>query len=145
MSAIATAFESLAGRVEDGVARIDDERLLRILRTRAGQRLLFTGIALRLRAASARGLSAAIQFALRDGGEDAGTWTVGLDGVGGARARHRPARAPTATLTLELVDLGRMAAGRLDPGSAVITGKLDLSGDYGVLLKLSGVLAPRRS
>ncbi|MCW3067259.1 MAG: class flavin-dependent oxidoreductase [Solirubrobacterales bacterium] len=138
---MASAFQRLASRVENRISRLDDDRLLRILRTPVGQRVLFTGLAARLRPASARGLSATIQFDLRDERTDAGSWTVGLDGVGSARARRRAAGDATATLTLELADLGRMAAGRLDPGVAVISGKLDLAGDYGVLLKLSGLLS----
>jgi putative sterol carrier protein len=149
MAARAPASRRLSRRaeriVEDRLARLDDERLRRILRTSAGQRALFTGLALRLRPAAARGLSAAIQFDLTDDGAPAGTWTVGLDGVGSARARRRPANEAAATLTLELIDLGRMAVGRLDPGVAVISGKLDLAGDYGVLLKLSGLLMRKRS
>jgi|SRR5581483_9015428 len=141
-----TALRSLArkvnGAVDDRLSRLDDEQLLRILRTSAGQRVLFTGLAVRLRAAAAKGLHATIQFDLTDEGKPAGTWTVGLDGVAGARARPRAAKEPSATLTLELIDLGRMAAGRLDPGAAVMSGKLELQGDYGVLMRLSGFLSP---
>jgi alkyl sulfatase BDS1-like metallo-beta-lactamase superfamily hydrolase len=129
--------------VDDRLSRLDDEQLRRILRTSAGQRVLFTGLAVRLRAAAARGLNATIQFDLTDEGKPAGTWIVGLDGVAGARARPRAAKEPSATLTIELIDLGRMAAGRLDPGAAVMSGKLELQGDYGVLMRLSGFLSPR--
>jgi len=149
MAARAPASRRLSRRaeriVEDGLARLNDERLRRILRTAAGQRVLFTGLALRLRPAAARGVSTSIQFVLTDDGTPAGTWTVGLDGVGSARSRRHSANDAAVTLTLELIDLGRMAVGRLDPGVAVISGKLDLAGDYGVLLKLSGLLTPKRS
>jgi alkyl sulfatase BDS1-like metallo-beta-lactamase superfamily hydrolase len=128
--------------VDDRLSRLDDDQLLRILRTPAGQRVLFTGLAVRLRPAAAKGLHATVQFDLTDDGKEAGIWTVGLDGLAGARARPRAAKEPSATLTLELVDLGRMAAGRLDPAAAVMSGKLDLKGDYGVLMRLSGFLTP---
>jgi putative sterol carrier protein len=130
--------------VDDGLGRLSDDQLRRILRTSAGQRVLFTGLAVRLRPAAAKGLSATIQFDLTDDGTAAGTWTVGLDGLGGARARPRAPKKATATMTVELVDLGRMAAGRLDPASAVLSGKLDLRGDYGVMMQLSGLLTRKR-
>jgi putative sterol carrier protein len=67
---------------------------------------------------------------------------VALDGRGAARARPGAGRDATATLTMEVVDLGRMAAGRLNPGVAVVTGKLDMRGDLSLLLRLGSLLGP---
>jgi putative sterol carrier protein len=125
-------------------SRIDralgDEWLRRILRTSAGQRLLFTALAFRMRRVSASGVAARLAFELTDQTAAAGAWTVAMDGRGSARARPGAGRDATATMTMEVVDLGRMAAGRLNPGVAVITGKVDLRGDLGLLLKLGGLL-----
>jgi putative sterol carrier protein len=144
MPALRTLGSKVDRAVDDGLGRLSDEQLRRILRTSAGQRVLFSGLAVRLRPAAANGLAATIQFDLTDDGDPVGTWTVGLDGLGSARARPRAPRKATATLTLELVDLGRIAAGRLDPASAVLSGKLDLRGDYSAMMQLSGLLSRKR-
>jgi alkyl sulfatase BDS1-like metallo-beta-lactamase superfamily hydrolase len=119
---------------------LGDEHLRRILRTSAGQRVLFTALAFRMRQASASGVAARLAFELTDEAAAAGAWTVALDGRGAARARPGTSRDATATLTMEVVDLGRMAAGRLSPGVAVVTGKMDLRGDLSLLLQLGNLL-----
>jgi putative sterol carrier protein len=124
---------------------LGDEHLRRILRTSAGQRVLFTALAFRMRRASASGVAARLAFELTDAAAEAGAWTVALDGHGAARARPGSGRDATATLTMEVVDLGRMAAGRLNPGVAVVTGKLDMRGDLSLLLRLGSLLGGEAS
>ena len=119
---------------------LGDEHLRRILRTSAGQRVLFTALAYRMRPASASGVAARLAFELTDETAAAGAWTVALDGRGAARLSAGAGRDATATLTMEVVDLGRMAAGRLSPGVAVVTGKMDLRGDLSLLLRLGNLL-----
>jgi putative sterol carrier protein len=56
-------------------------------------------------------------------------WTVELDP---RRAAVRPgsAAAPALTLKMTVADFLRMAAGDLDAGKALLTGRLDLVGDF---------------
>jgi putative sterol carrier protein len=119
---------------------LGDEPLRRILRTSVGQRALFTALAYRMRRASADGVAARLAFELTDSTEEVGAWTVALDGQGAARAQTGGERDATATLRMEVVDLGRMAVGRLNPGVAVMTGKLDMRGDLSLLLRLGSLL-----
>ena len=64
------------------------------------------------------------------------SWTV----TARARARERPARAPRArpalTLKLGVADFVRLAGGDLDPGKALLTGRMDMEGDLAIAARL---------
>ena len=63
------------------------------------------------------------------------TWTIDTRS-GRAIARSGPAEAPALTVRLTVADFVRMTAGELDPGSALLDGRLDLSGDFSVVTRL---------
>ena len=50
--------------------------------------------------------------------------------------RPGPATAPALTLKMALADFVRMAAGELDSGKALLTGRLDLEGDFSLARRL---------
>jgi putative sterol carrier protein len=112
-----------------------DRRLERTIGSRAGLALLFRMMARRFVPEKARGFVGAVQYRLRatDGGVR--EWVVEIDG---ARARARPGRVvyPRVTLSLALADFARLAAGELDPGRALLTGRLDVTGDLAVATRL---------
>jgi putative sterol carrier protein len=62
-------------------------------------------------------------------------WTVALD-PRRATVRPGPAADPALTLKLTVVDFLRMAAGDLDAGKALLTGRLDLAGDFSLAQRL---------
>ena len=66
------------------------------------------------------------------------SWVVSVIGSPRARASVRPGRAgdPRVTLSLPLADFVRMAARELDPGKALMTGRLVLEGDFAVAVRL---------
>ncbi len=117
------------------VRRSDDRRIERLVGSEPGLRLLFSVMARRFQPEKAGGFEGEIQYSLgtHDGGEKA--WVVA---VGPAQANARPGRADEARLklTLALADFVRMAAHELDPGRALMTGRLALEGDLAVAMRL---------
>ena len=63
------------------------------------------------------------------------SWTVTL-GPEGATVRPGAASAPALTLKLGVVDFVRLAGGDLDPGKALLTGRLDMEGDLAIAARL---------
>ena len=62
-------------------------------------------------------------------------WAVEV-GPQQATARPGPAAAPALTLKLTVADFLRMAARDLDAGKALLTGRLDLEGDFALAQRL---------
>ena len=77
----------------------------------------------------ANGFAGALQYDLRRGDGRVVQWTVEV-GPQQATARPGPAGAPALTLKLTVADFLRMAARDLDAGKALLTGRLDLEGDF---------------
>jgi putative sterol carrier protein len=63
------------------------------------------------------------------------SWTVTV-GAGGAAARPGASPAPQLKITLSVADFVRLAGRDLDPVKAVLTGRLDLEGDFAVATRL---------
>jgi putative sterol carrier protein len=62
-------------------------------------------------------------------------WTVAIEPAGRARGPGRPP-TPALTLKMTVADFLRMAAGDLDAGKALLTGRLDLAGDFALAQRL---------
>jgi len=118
------------------VRRAGDRGLERTLGSDAGLRVIFTGMARRFRPKRAQGFSGVIQYELRaqDGTER--PWTVMIDGE---RASVAPGRAaePAVTVGIGVADFARLIARELEPGKALMSGRLTLSGDVSVAMRLS--------
>jgi alkanesulfonate monooxygenase SsuD/methylene tetrahydromethanopterin reductase-like flavin-dependent oxidoreductase (luciferase family)/putative sterol carrier protein len=117
------------------VQRSSDERLARTAGSAAGLKVLFAGMERQFVADRAGGFTGDIQYNLRASDGTLRPWTVTVDG---ARATTRPGASDTAqlTLTLSVADFVRVAARDLDPIKAVLTGRLELAGDFSVAMRL---------
>jgi putative sterol carrier protein len=81
----------------------------------------------------AKGVTATIQFNLE--GEDGGQWFVTIK-EGGARVTRGVAASANMTMSMTARDYVDMNVGRLNPQLAFMSGKLKLSGDMGLAMKL---------
>ena len=84
----------------------------------------------------APGFSGDIRYELTDSRGRVRTWTVSCSPAG-ARAAPVAADAPALTIKLAVVDFIRMAGRDLDPAKALLSGKLDLEGDFGLAIRLA--------
>jgi alkyl sulfatase BDS1-like metallo-beta-lactamase superfamily hydrolase len=66
------------------------------------------------------------------------TWTVTCEAAV-ARAREGAAPGPHLTIKLTVADFVRVAAGDLDPAKALLSGRLDLEGDFAVAMRLAAM------
>jgi alkanesulfonate monooxygenase SsuD/methylene tetrahydromethanopterin reductase-like flavin-dependent oxidoreductase (luciferase family)/putative sterol carrier protein len=117
------------------VRRSDDRRLERTAGSARGLKVLFGAMAQAYEPDKAAGFSGDLQYDLRRSDGQLVSWTVS---IGPERATVRPgtASAPALTLKLGLVDFVRMAGGDLDPGKALLTGRMDMEGDLAVAARL---------
>jgi alkanesulfonate monooxygenase SsuD/methylene tetrahydromethanopterin reductase-like flavin-dependent oxidoreductase (luciferase family)/putative sterol carrier protein len=117
------------------VRRSDDRRLERTVGSARGLKVLFGAMAQAYEPDKAAGFSGDLQYDLRRSDGELVSWTVS---IGPERATVRPgtASAPALTLKLGLVDFVRMAGGDLDPGKALLTGRMDMEGDLAVAARL---------
>ncbi len=119
----------------DWVRGADDARLERTAGSSAGLRVMFAGMARRYVPEKSAGFSGEIQYDLRDAAGEAKPWVVAVNG-GRARARPGRAREPALTVGMALADFVRLAGEDLDPGRALLEGRIDLRGDMEVAMRL---------
>lgn len=129
---------SLTRRAVTGfVTRSDDARLERVFGTRRGLRFLFGRMARAY--VPAAGAEGDLCFVLPDDARGAPrAWTVRCDAAG---AEAHPGRSadPRLVLRLGVPSLVRIAVGEVDPGRALLDGRLDVEGDAGVLERLGAM------
>jgi putative sterol carrier protein len=117
------------------VRRADNRRLERTAGSGTGLKVLFGAMAQAYEPDKAAGFSGELQYDLRRADGELVSWTVAL-GPEGASVRPGTASAPALTLKLGVVDFVRMAGGDLDPGKALLTGRMDLEGDLAIAARL---------
>jgi alkanesulfonate monooxygenase SsuD/methylene tetrahydromethanopterin reductase-like flavin-dependent oxidoreductase (luciferase family) len=117
------------------VRRSDDRRLERTVGSDRGLRLIFAAMEQAYVPEAAGGFSGELQYRLTRSDGTAVDWTVTIDAEG-ASARPGPARAPALKLAIGVADFVRIAGRDLDPGKALLTGRLDLEGDLAVAARL---------
>jgi alkanesulfonate monooxygenase SsuD/methylene tetrahydromethanopterin reductase-like flavin-dependent oxidoreductase (luciferase family) len=117
------------------VRRSDDRRLERTAGSDRGLRVLFAAMAQAYVPEAAGGFSGELQYRLTRSDGTVVDWTVALDGERAA-VRPGPASAPALKLMLGVADFVRIAGRDLDPGKALLTGRLDLEGDLAVAARL---------
>jgi putative sterol carrier protein len=117
------------------VRRSGDERLARTAGSAIGLKAIFAGMERQFVAERAAGFTGDIQYNLRAADGTLRSWAVTVDGE---RAIARPGASAAAklTLTLSVADFVRIAGRDLDPIKAVLTGRLELAGDFSVAMRL---------
>lgn len=119
---------------EGAVRKMSDRQLERVVGNRIGIRGLFNAMAGMYQPSKAGDFEGPIEFTLetRHGPE---VWTIDCS-PSGAKARKEP--SPEAKLHVEagLADFLRIGVGEISAPSAVLSGKLNVRGDFGLALKL---------
>jgi putative sterol carrier protein len=130
-------FARTRGRrtLEAFVRRAGDARLERLAGSDAALKLIFAAMARAYEPDKAHGFAGELEFDLRRADGRVAHWTVSID-PRRATARPGPAAAPALTLELTVADFLRIAARDLDAGRAVLTGRLDLAGDFSLAQRL---------
>lgn len=121
------------------VAGADDRRLERTLGRPAGLRLLFAAFTASYAPPASGAPDGEVACVLRSGDGQLRAWTVTF-GPSGAVARPGRGTDPRLTATLSVADIVRLAAGQLDAGAAMLTGRLDLAGDAALAMRLAELL-----
>ena len=115
------------------VGRSADPRLARTAGSAAGLRVIFAAMERQFVPEKANGFTGDIQYNLR-ARRHVRSWTVRSTASGPARGRGP--RTPRLTITLSVADFVRIAGRDLDPVKAVLTGRLELAGDFSVAMRL---------
>jgi putative sterol carrier protein len=117
------------------VRRSDDRRLERTAGSERGLRVLFAAMAQAYVPKAAGGFSGELQYRLTRSDGTVVDWTVAIERERAA-VRPGPARAPALKLVLGVADFVRIAGRDLDPGKALLTGRLDIEGDLALAARL---------
>lgn len=120
------------------VARSTDRRLERTIGSPRGLRTLFRAMAARFDPDAAEGFEGRLRYELATSTGRTRTWTIAC---GAAAARATPGADGDAAVVVRtgVADFVRIAVGELDPGSALLGGRLDLEGDFVVASRLGGM------
>jgi hypothetical protein len=117
------------------VRRSSDTRLERTAGSDRGLKVVFGAMSRAYRPDRAAGWSGDIRYELSDSRGTVRTWTVTCT-PSGATAVPAPAPDPALTIKLGLADFIRLAGRDLDPAKALLTGRMDLEGDFDVAVRL---------
>lgn len=130
---------TLAEKAEQGfqafVHRASDRWLEQTVGSGAGLRTVFGQMERQFLPERAAGFTGDIQYDLRASDGAVRSWTVTIDDRA-ARARPGASDDPKLTLKLTLADFARLVGRDLDPVKALLTGRLDLEGDFAVAARL---------
>ncbi|HVE68448.1 MAG TPA: LLM class flavin-dependent oxidoreductase [Solirubrobacteraceae bacterium] len=117
------------------VRRSDDRTLERTIGSDPGLRLVFAGMTRRFRPDRAGGFDGDVQYELTPSAGAPRNWVVSI-GAGGATARPGRAPDPKVTIAMDVADFARLISRELDPGRALMDGRLRLEGDVMVASRL---------
>jgi hypothetical protein len=123
------------------VARSSDARLERLLGARPAQRALLRAMERRYVPGSLDGFTGDVGFRLTHRGTTT-PWTLHV-ARGRAEARPEAIEHAAVVVRIGIADLARIAVGQLDPMKALLAGRLDVEGDFGIASRL-GELFGRR-
>jgi alkanesulfonate monooxygenase SsuD/methylene tetrahydromethanopterin reductase-like flavin-dependent oxidoreductase (luciferase family) len=133
MQALATEHGEHAFRAF--VRRSDDRRLERTIGSDRGLKLLFGAMAHAYQPDKSGGFTGELLYELRRADGAVAPWTVAI-ATDSASARPGGADGPALTVKLGVADFVRMAGRDLDPGKALLTGRMDLEGDLALAARL---------
>ena len=97
---------------------------------------IFDQMAANLNADAAKGMNSTIQFNLA--GDNGGQWYVAIKD-GKAEVTKGTASAPNMTLSMSAQDYVDMIMGKLNGQMAFMSGKLKISGDMGLAMKMQSL------
>ncbi|MFN8544837.1 MAG: SCP2 sterol-binding domain-containing protein [Candidatus Binatia bacterium] len=97
---------------------------------------IFDQMAANLNADAAKGMNATIQFNLS--GDNGGQWYVAIKD-GGAQVAQGTAPSANMTLSMSSSDYVDMIMGKLNGQMAFMSGKLKISGDMGLAMKMQSL------
>jgi putative sterol carrier protein len=117
------------------VRRSSDKRLERTVGSGRGLKVVFAAMTRAYRPERSAGWTGDIRYELKGADGAVRTWTVSVDATR-ARARAAAAADPALTVRLALADFIRLAGRDLDPVKALLTGRMDLEGDFDVAVRL---------
>jgi hypothetical protein len=117
------------------VRRSDDRRLERTVGSERGLKVLFGAMVNAYRPDKSGGFTGDLLYELRRSDGAVVPWTVTI-APDRASARPGGATAPALTMKLGVADFVRMAGRDLDPGKALLTGRLDLEGDLALAARI---------
>lgn len=117
------------------VKRSDDRLLERTVGTNQGLRVLFGAMQSSFAPDQAGGFTGELCYELRTAGGEVRPWTLVITPD---RAEARPGTGvnPRLTVRLTVADFVRIAGGDLDAGRAMLTGRMDLEGDFSLAARL---------
>jgi hypothetical protein len=123
----------LRERLQRHVRASGDRRLERTVGSRPALRLLLIAVSRRFDPAAAAGYTGAIRLELSTSSGEPRVWALAVGDrcrvLGGARAARVDSELQ---VRCSVADLVRLAAGELGPGRALLTGRLDFAGDFGL-------------
>ena len=117
------------------VRRSGDRRLEQTVGSDRGLKVIFGAMAQQFVPEKANGFNGEIAYELRRADGRVAVWTVAVAG-GAATVRPGPAADPALTLRMAVADFVRLAGRDLDPGKALLTGRMDLAGDFSLAMRL---------
>lgn len=120
------------------VKRSDDRRLERTVGTNQGLRVLFGVMQSSYAPDQAAGFTGELCYELRTAGGELRLWTLVISPE---RVEARPGRGaePRLVVKLTVADFVRIAGGDLDAGRALLTGRMDLEGDFSLAARLGSM------
>ncbi len=124
----------IAAFQDKAVRRMTDRQLELLVGNRLGVRALFHAMAKMYRPSKAGDFSGPIEFTLETG-HGPETWTIDCSPQG-AKARRAPSPEAKLHIDAKLADFLRVGVGEITAPSAVLSGKLNVRGDFGLALKL---------
>lgn len=129
-------------RQEDAVKRMSDRQLEALVGSRLGIRGLFATMAARYRPDKASGFEGEIEFTLstKRGNE---IWTINC-GSAGAKARRGPSADARLHVEAKLADFLRVGTGEIPAPSAVLSGQLNIRGDFALALRMGDMFGGPR-
>jgi hypothetical protein len=117
-----------------------DRQIERLIGNRAGMRMIFRGVERSFHPERAEGFRGDIQYEVA-GERTTHRWVVSvLDGR--AEARPGSAPAPAVTLRMSVPTFGRIVSQELQPGLALMEGKLAVEGNIDVAARIGTMFAP---
>jgi alkanesulfonate monooxygenase SsuD/methylene tetrahydromethanopterin reductase-like flavin-dependent oxidoreductase (luciferase family)/putative sterol carrier protein len=142
MQALATEQGERAFRAF--VRRSDDRRLERTVGSDRGLKVLFGAMAQAYQPDKSGGFTGDLLYELRRADGSVVPWTVAI-ATDTASARAGGATAPALTMKLGVADFVRMAGRDLDPGKALLTGRMDIEGDLALAARLGEMFGQQRA